>query len=301
MKRILLTGALNFDENFKERVEKLGFKIFYHKDEKKNVPEEYLKVDGVVCNNLFIKNDISKFKHLKFIQLTSAGIDRLPNEKIKRMGIKIFTAKNVYAIPISEWVIMRILEIYKNVREFEKIQKEHRWEKIRDIEELTDKVAGIIGYGNIGKEIARRLKPFGVKIYVCDIKKSADKNVDKFFSSQKIDIFLNQINILILTLPLTKKTKGLIDIKKMDLMKNDSLIINVSRGAIIKDEDLKKILQRGKFKGVYLDVFENEPLFEDDPLWDYKNVYITPHNSFVSEKINDRLLNLIFKNLKKML
>lgn len=300
MKKILLTKALNFDKDFKEKVEKLGFKIFYHEDEEKNVPKEYLRVDGVVCNNLFIKNDISKFKNLKFIHLTSAGIDRLPGEKIKRMGIKVFTAKNVYAIPISEWVIMRILEIYKKVREFEKRQKEHRWEKIRDIEELTDKVAGILGYGNIGKEVARRLKPFGVKIYVCDIKKSADKNVDLFFSFEKLDIFLNQLDILILTLPLTKKTKGLIDIKKMDLMKNGSVIINVSRGAIIKIKDLKKVLQSGKFKGVYLDVFEEEPLPEDDPLWDYKNVYITPHNSFVSEKIKNRLLNLIFKNLKKM-
>lgn len=296
--KILITGAFKINQKQKKILKELGFSLYFHKDEKEKVSTRFYDVDGIICNSLFLHNDIKNFKKLKFIQLTSAGFDRVPIEYIKRKKIKIYNAKGVYSTPISEWVVLRILEIYKKIREFENLQKKHKWEKIRDLEELTGKVVGILGYGDIGKEIAKRLKPFGVKIFVYDIRDVKDELIEKRYNTKNINEFLKNIDILVISLPLNEKTKGMLDFKKLKYMKKDSILINISRGEVIKEKDLIRILKGKKFKGVYLDVFENEPLPSDSPLWNFENVYITPHNSFISEKINDRLFDLILKNLK---
>ncbi len=298
--KILITGAFKINKEQEKLLKKFGYSLYSHKDEKKKISPKFYDVDGVICNSLFLYNNIKDFKNIKFIQLTSAGFDRVPIDYIKKKRIKIFNAKGVYSIPISEWVVLRILEIYKKTREFEKLQKQHKWEKIRDIEELTGKVVGILGFGDIGKEIAKRLKPFGVKIFVCDIRDVKDKLIEKRYNTENIYEFLKNIDILVISLPLNKKTKGLLDYKKLKIMKKNSILINISRGEVIKEKDLIRILKGKKFKGVYLDVFENEPLLSDSPLWDFENVYITPHNSFISDKVNDRLFELIVKNLRSV-
>mgnify|MGYP000386239069 CR=1 FL=1 len=298
--KILITGAFKINKEQEKLLKKFGYSLYFHKDEKKKISPKFYDVDGVICNSLFLYNNIKDFKNIKFIQLTSAGFDRVPIDYIKKKRIKIFNAKGVYSVPISEWVVLRILEIYKKTREFEKLQKQHKWEKIRDIEELTGKVVGILGFGDIGKEIAKRLKPFGVKIFVCDIRDVKDKLIEKRYNTENIYEFLKNIDILVISLPLTEKTKGLLDYKKLKIMKKDSILINISRGEVIKEKDLIRILKGKKFKGVYLDVFENEPLPSDSPLWDFENVYITPHNSFISDKVNDRLFKLIVKNLRSL-
>ncbi len=298
--KILITGAFKINKEQEKLLKKFGYSLYFHKDEKKKISPKFYDVDGVICNSLFLYNNIKDFKNIKFIQLTSAGFDRVPIDYIKKKRIEIFNAKGVYSIPISEWVVLRILEIYKKTREFEKLQKQHKWEKIRDIEELTGKVVGILGFGDIGKEIAKRLKPFGVKIFVCDIRDVKDKLIEKRYNTENIYEFLKNIDILVISLPLTEKTKGLLDYKKLKIMKKDSILINISRGEVIKEKDLIRILKGKKFKGVYLDVFENEPLPAGSPLWDFENVYITPHNSFISDKVNDRLFELIVKNLRSV-
>lgn len=298
--KILITGAFKINKEQEKLLKKFGYSLYFHKDEKKKISPKFYDVDSVICNSLFLYNNIKDFKNIKFIQLTSAGFDRVPIDYIKKKRIKIFNAKGVYSVPISEWVVLRILEIYKKTREFEKLQKQQKWEKIRDIEELTGKIVGIFGFGDIGKEIAKRLKPFGVKIFVCDIRDVKDKLIEKRYNTENIYEFLKNIDILVISLPLTEKTKGLLDYKKLKIMKKDSILINISRGDVIKEKDLIRILKGKKFKGVYLDVFENEPLPAGSPLWDFENVYITPHNSFISDKVNDRLFELIVKNLRSV-
>ncbi|MEJ5306937.1 MAG: NAD(P)-dependent oxidoreductase [candidate division WOR-3 bacterium] len=298
--KLLITGALKIDEEQRSKLKKLGFDLVFHQNENEILPDSLFNIEGVICNSLFLYNDIENFKNLKFIQLTSAGFDRVPLEYIKKKRIKIFNAKGVYSIPIAEMVILKILEIYKKSRKFEKAQTKHKWEKIRDLEELSDKNIGILGFGDIGKEIAKRLKPFGVRIFVCDIKKSINNLIEKFYCFDELNNFLKNIDVLILSLPLNETTKGLIDYERMNLLKDGCVLINISRGEIVVEKDLTKLLKKNKFKGIYLDVFEQEPLNKNSPLWDFENVLITPHNSFVSEKTNERLFNLIYQNLKTL-
>lgn len=293
--KLLITGAYNCNQNQIEKIGSLGFETDFLQYEKDAV--DYEKYDGVICNGLFLHHDIKNFKNLKFIQLTSAGYDRVPMEYINKNGIEIFNAAGVYSIPIAEHTVLKILEFYKKSREFYKKQEKKQWDKERDILELYGKKAAIIGCGNIGKEIAKRLFGFGVEITGVDISEIRCDYILKCENINNIDKVLAQSDIVILTLPLSESTEGIINTEKFGVMKNSSLLVNVSRGGVIVENDLIKALKMNEIAGAALDVFEEEPLDTDNELWNMDNVIITPHNSFVGEGNANRMFDVIYKNL----
>lgn len=296
---LLLTGAFKYSEEQLNRLRTLGYEIAFVQDERIPLEIDVSDIEAVVCNSLFLYNDIAKFKNLKLIQLISAGLDRVPLDYIKEKGIKLFNAKGVYSVPMAEWVVLKILEIHKKSKQFYKNQEKHKWEKQRDLLELKDKIAVIIGFGDVGTEVAKRLKAFGVHVIGIGRRKKEFQLLDEYYLIDYIDEVLRKSDIVILTLPLTEDTRHLIKEEKIRQMKDDCVLVNVSRGGVIDEKSLVKALQSGKFLGVALDVFEEEPLSENSSLWDFENVIITPHNSFVSDKVNDRLFELILKNLSE--
>lgn len=298
MKKLLLTGSFNYSQDQLNKLENLGYEITFVEDERITLDIDVTGIEAVVCNGLFLYNDISKFKSLKVIQLTSAGLDRVPIDYINENGIKIFNAKNVYNIPMAEWVVLKILEIYKKSKQFYKNQEKHKWDKQRDLLELTDKTATIIGFGSVGYEVAKRLKAFDVKVIGVGTRKIETDLLDEYYLMEDIDEVLNKSDVVILTLPLTDETRHLIDGDKIKHMKEKSVLVNVSRGRVIDETALIEAIQCGKFLGVALDVFEEEPLNKDNLLWNYENVIITPHNSYLSDKINEKLFEKIITNLK---
>lgn len=298
---MLLTGAFKYSKEQLNNIENLGYRIKFVQDERIALDFDVSSIDVVVCNSLFLYNDIRAFSSLKVIQLVSSGLDRIPLNYISDNGIKVLNARGVYSIPMAEWVILKILEIYKKTILFYKNQERHRWEKHRDLWELTDKTASIIGYGDVGNEVAKRLKAFGVNIIGVGRREIQSDYVDESMLISELDIALAKSDIVILTLPLNDKTKHLINKNKLDIMKNNAVLINVARGGIIDETALLEILSKGKFLGVALDVFNEEPLDESNPLWSLPSVIITPHNSFVSDKVNERMFRLIFENLSKVI
>lgn len=298
--KILLTGAFQYDEKHITKIENLGLKVDLLKYENKTV-ENAEKYDAVVCNGLFLHNDIKKFKNLKYIQLTSAGLDRVPMNYIRENNIIINNARGVYSIPMAEWVILKILEIYKDSRGFYERQKNKEWVKNREIFELFGKTAVIIGCGSIGIEIAKRLKVFDVNVLGVDILNFRSEYFSKIYKFSDMKMALSKADIVILTVPLTEQTKNMINNNTISHMKDHSVLINLSRGALIKEDDLVKSIENEKFLGVALDVFNTEPLNEKSILWGMKNVIITPHNSFVGEGNKDRMYKVIIENLKDWL
>lgn len=298
MIKLLLTGAFKYSREQLGNLEYLGYEIVFIQDERKTLNIDVSDIDAVVCNSLFLYNDIKEFKNLRTIQLTSAGLDRVPLNYINEKGIQLFNARGVYSIPMAEWAILKILEIYKKSRVFYKNQELHKWEKQRDLFELTDKTAAIIGYGSVGTEIAKRLKAFGVNIISVDRQIREDDYIDESILIDDLEATLVKSDIIILTLPLTAETKHLINEEKIKVMKDNAVLINVSRGGIIDETALIESLRDDKFLGVALDVFEEEPLSES-LLWDLGQVIITPHNSFVSDKVNERLFELMIENLSR--
>ena len=297
MKKLLLTGAFKYSREQLNNLEHLGYEIVFAQDERKPLVIDVLSdIDAVVCNSLFLYNDIKEFKNLRTIQLTSAGLERVPLDYINEKGIRLFNARGVYSIPMAEWAVLKILEIYKKSRVFYKNQELHKWEKQRELLELTDKTAAIIGYGNVGTEIAKRLKAFGVNIISVDRQIREDDYIDESILIDDLEATLVKSDIIVLTLPLTDETKHLINEEKIKVIKDDAVLVNVSRGGIIDEKALIESLNKDKFLGVALDVFEEEPLNES-PLWNLEQVIITPHNSFISDKVNERLFHQIKNNL----
>ena len=297
--KLLLTGAFAYSEAQLDQVKSLGCEVLFIEDESSPLQVDVTEIEAVVCNSLFQYSDIRKFKNLKFIQLLSVGLDRVPLEYIEQKGIRLYNAGDVYSTPVAEWAVLKILEIYKRSWFFYRNQDQSRWQKNRDLLELTGKKAAIIGLGNVGEATAKRLKAFGVEITGVDIRQVESEFTDHNVMIDKLDEVLKLSDIIILTLPLNEETHHLINARRLKLMPDHCVLVNLSRGAVIDEAALVLALQNGKFHGVALDVFEKEPLPLDNPLWDFNNVIITPHNSFISDLIHQRLYTLVYENLKQ--
>lgn len=295
--KLLLTGAATYTEEQLNILKAKGFEITFVQNELEPLSTDCSQFDAVVCNNLFQHNPPESFTNLKAVQLTSVGFDRVPVGYFASKGIALFNARGVYSTPMAEWVVLKILEIYKRSAEFYAQQKKKVWQKQRNLLELTDKRILIVGAGSVGTECAKRLSAFNAKILAADIYDNGCEHFDEFHPMEELNEVLPTADIVVLTLPLTEKTKGLFNKETLSLMKDSSVLVNVSRGPIIDEQALADILSEDKLLGVALDVFEEEPLSQSSPLWSDPRVIITPHNSFVSDGNSGRLFSLICQNL----
>ena len=296
--KLLLTGAFKCTDEQIEYLKSLGHEIVFFGDEREKLDFDASDIEGVICNGLFVYNDIEQFHSLKYIQLTSAGFDRVPMDYIKQHGIEIHNARGVYSVPMAEFALTGILQLVKQSRFFYENQKRCVWEKSRTLGELAGKTAVIVGAGNIGAEVAKRLKAFDVTVVGIDITTDERPYFDKIELLSNLDEQLKAADIVVLTLPLTDDTKGMFDKSKFDLMKNSCIFVNIARGQLVAENDLIDALNNKKISGAVLDVFETEPLEKASPLWNMDNVIITPHNSFVGEGNAERLSKIIFENIE---
>lgn len=294
---ILITGAFSCTNEQFANIEELGHKVLFMQNEADELPCDYDWVQGVIANGIFLHHDIKKFSSLKHIQLTSAGFDRVPMDYVKDKGIKIFNARGVYGIPMAEFALCGVLSIYKQLNYFKANQASHIWQKHRGLKELCNKMVLVVGAGNVGQECAKRFSAMGCDVYGADLYPVKTDFFDEVVHISKLNEKLRMADIVILTLPLTDDTRHLFDASRFSQMKNGAVFVNISRGAVVNTDDMISALN-DNLGGAVLDVFETEPLDDNSPLWDMENVIITPHNSFVGEGNNKRLLNVIIKNLK---
>lgn len=294
--KTLVTGAFPLTDDIRSSLEKNGLEIVFHADEREPVehPEGY---EAVICNGLFLYSDIRQFSNLKKIQLTSAGFDRAPMDYTKEHGIKVFNADGVYSIPMAEFAISGILQLYKQSGYFLENKLNHRWEKHRGLREISGKTAVIVGTGNVGTEIAKRLQAFGCRVIGVNRTVCKTEWFKEVYQLGNLKKDVKSADVLFLTIALTEETEYLISEEVLSEMKDDAVIVNVSRGKTVKQSALIQWLQDHPRGGAVLDVFEEEPLNEKSQLWEMQNVILTPHNSFVGEHNTERLLHNIYNNL----
>ncbi len=295
---LLIAGNIKFTKEELLAIRNYGYDITINEKENASYIPNAQEYDLVICNFLFVNHDIKLFKKLKAVQLLSAGLDRIPMNYARKHNIDVRNAKGVYSIPIAEFVVMTTLEIYKNSFMFYENQKKHRWEKIRDLDELSSKTICIFGTGNVGTEIAKHFTVFTDNIIGVDIKPLDNNFFDKIYGVDGVEEALKRSDVIILTLPLTDKTFHMFDEDLFQHFKDDAVLINVARGGLIDEIALKRQLDSGKFKSVVLDVFDKEPLDENYWGWSADRVRIIPHNSFVSKNNEYRLKKQIMENLK---
>lgn len=294
---LLVTGAWRDAKEYLSEIEGMGHAVKFLQYEKDPLPCEYDWVEGVICNGLFLHHPIERFSKLKYIQLTSAGYDRIPMDYVKKCKIDIYNARGVYSIPMAEYAISGVLQLYKQAIFFRENQNAHSWKKHRGLIELAGKKVCIIGCGSVGTECAKRFLAFDCKVIGIDVNFKRDKNFNSIFVLEEMDRVFPLVDILVLTLPLTDKTFHMINAEKLSLLKDGAIVVNIARGAVIDYKGLIASLN-GKLGGAVLDVFEEEPLNSGSVLWDMENVIITPHNSFQSDGNEERLKKVIMENLK---
>ena len=295
---LLITGAWQEAEKSINTIENMGHKVVFLQYEKDELPCDYEWVEGVICNGLFLHHSIEKFIDLKYIQLTSAGYDRVPMEYVEQHNIRIYNARGVYSIPMAEFAIAGVLQLYKHMDRFAENQKDALWNKERNLLELSGKTVCIVGCGNVGTECAKRFKAFGCNVVGVDIVTRKDENYGKIELIDNIDEVLAYSDIVVLTLPLTERTFHIMNKDRFEKMKKESVLVNIARGAVVDSTALIEALDNKKLGGAVLDVFEEEPLGNENRLWSMENVIVTPHNSFVGDGNRERLSKVIIYNLK---
>ena len=289
----IVTGALGATEADLDALRALGLEITLHPDERQPAahPEQY---EAAICNGLFLYNQIASFSNLKYIQLTSAGLDRVPMDYIRAHGIQIHNAQGVYRIPMAELALWGVLELYKQGRFFAENQRQHRWEKHRGLLELSGKTVCIVGCGSVGSECARRFAAFGCRVLGIATKRRSQPFFESVLPLEALGDTLPKADIVVLTLPLTQTTRGLFSDAVFAQMKAGSILVNLARGPIVDQNALLRALET-RLGGAVLDVFDTEPLPPDSPLWNLNNTIITPHNSFVGEGNHERMMETVLQ------
>ncbi len=294
---LLVTGAFGWTEEELNTLKAMGHQVVFLQQEKDALPCDAAWVEGAICNGLFLSHPIEEFTSLRYIQLTSAGYDRVPMGYVQSHGIRIFNARGVYSVPMAEFAISGVLALYKQQRFFAKNQAAHRWEKHRGIQELFGKKVCIVGCGSVGTECAKRFGAFGCHVLGVDIAPYASEHYARMLPLEELDEVLPECDVVVLTLPLTEETRGLMGADRLAGMKAGAVLVNIARGAVVNQSALVQALDAKRISAV-LDVFEEEPLPENSPLWDMENLILSPHNSFVGEGNHRRMLDVIINNLR---
>lgn len=297
---LLITGAWKQAQDHQQELETLGHKIHYLPQEsQENLPCPHDWVEGVIANNIFQYHPIETFPNLRYIQLTSAGLDRAPLDYIQEHDIELHNAKGVYSVPMAEFAIAGVLQLYKQSRALNSSQTQHKWEKQRNLRELNGKTILILGCGDVGQECAKRFQAFGCRVIGLNRTPRNLPNFEAIYPLEALSEYLPQADILILSVALTDRTTHILDAQSFSQMKPDAVLVSLARGQLVDENALITWLQTNPNSAAVLDVFEQEPLPSTNLLWNLSNVLLTPHNSFAGEGNAERLENCILKNIGK--
>ena len=216
---------------------------------------------------------LDRAKNLKLVQ-TGAGYDNVNIEECTLRKIYVANAAGVNARAVAEHVLAFILCWCKNMARLDRVIKSGKWDFEYIGGELSGKIIGIVGMGNIGKEVARLAAAFDMKVLGYH-RHPIDSDLD--FESTDFETLLRRSDIVSVNVRLTSQTRHMIGQRQLELMKNDAFFVNTARGAVVDETALVEALRTGQIAGAGLDVFENEPLPENSPLRQFNNVILTPH------------------------
>ena len=251
---------------------------------KENLLKELPKYDGVTLRRGKLDSEVLKnCKNLKVIARHGVGYDNVDTNYLKANNITLLVTHNSTSTSPAEHIMFMILNIYKGREMFDKMVRDGSFHKaihlqIDDNFELFDKKILIVGFGRIGKKLIKKCLGFDMKVLVYD--PYVDEKNIKLLGGEKIvnlESALKEIDILSMSVPLTEKTRNMISHKEISLMKKNAIIINISRGGIINENDLNDALNKNVISFAGLDVFETEPPEINNPLLKNKRVLLSPH------------------------
>ena len=240
---------------------------------------------------------------LRWIQLTSAGMDRAARSGLLDSDFMVTSASGLHATPIGEYILCLMLMFCKGASRFIRAQGRKEWIRYMP-QELYGKTVGIVGMGHIGAEAARLAKAFGCRILATRRSVTArtkDEIADELLPPSDLPYLLAESDFVVLAVPSTNETHHIIGETELRTMKPTAVLINIARGAVVDEEALVWALKEGSIAGAGLDVFEQEPLPPESELWGMENVIMSPHLSGGTEVYNERAVGIFSENLRRYL
>jgi phosphoglycerate dehydrogenase-like enzyme len=234
--------------------------------------------------------------NLKWIQLSSTGFDHLPKEYMNDRGIIVTTSKGAHAEPIAEYAFSTMLYFSRKIDRFLELQKNRKWDRLDFPTELAGSTLVILGMGYIGKEIARKARAFNLHTIGLNRSGAPSEYFNETFRINQLEQILPKADYLILTLPLTSKTYHVIGQEQLHLLKPTSVVINIGRGELMDEAAAIEVLETNRIRGMAMDVFHQEPLPENSPLWNLKGLLLTPHMAAMTDRFLDRSIDRLIKN-----
>lgn len=279
----------------------MGHEFIHYDSVEKDVNKLKQRASGadilMIANNPLRGEVINSTSNLKYIDVAFTGVDHVDKKACIDKKILVSNANGYATEAVAELTVGMAISLFRNIKECdEKIRKGGTREGLIG-NELSGKTVGIIGTGAIGTKTAQLFKVFNCNLlgYNRTEHEEAKKIGIKYTNLEEL---LINSDIVSIHLPLTEDTKGFIDKDKLSLMKDSAILINVARGPIVNENDLKEALNTGKLRGAGIDVFDNEPpIKEDDPLLNAKNVILTPHVAFATKEAMEKRADIVFDNL----
>jgi len=257
------------------------------------------EADVIVGWNL-PREAVQQAKRLRWIHSTAAGVDQLLHPEVVERDVLVTDSSGIHAEAVTEHVLAVMLAFARRLPVAIRNQLARRWDRRAALgEELWGKTAGILGLGSIGREVAVRCKAFGMRVVGTKRTPQEVPGVDRVYPPEGLEEVLRASDYLVIVLPLTAQTRGLIGARELALMKPGACLINVARGPIVQEAALVEALRAGRLRGAALDVFEQEPLPQESPLWELEQVILTPHVSGAAPDYYDRALPLFCENLRR--
>lgn len=318
---VLIT--LPFPENLISNLKNISprLDITVHEAKKPDeIPEDIWEKTEVLYTN-YVLPTADQAPELRWIQFHWAGIDHILDDPILKKPELVSTSlSGASASQVAEYIMMMLLALGHQLPNLVVHQNQHewsseRWEVFRP-QELRQSTVGIVGYGSIGRQLARVLYPFGAIIlatkrdamqpedhgYTSEGRGDQDGNfVHRIYPTEALNSMLKECDFVVVTLPKTAETLNLISTDALVVMKPTSYIIDISRGGIIDHAALIPALKEERIAGAALDVFPEEPLPEDSPLWELPNVIITPHIAGITPYYDERAVEMFSANLQRYL
>ncbi|GDX86977.1 3-phosphoglycerate dehydrogenase [Gemmatimonadota bacterium] len=244
---------------------------------------------------------------LRWIQATSAGIGEFMAKHsyaTQMPNVTFTTCSGVHAQPLAEWCVLVLLAFHKKFLETLADQRRKHWERFATAD-LKDQTLVIVGMGNIGTEVARMGKAFGMR--TIGVKRTiagivpADLHLDALYGPHDLHVALKEAQNLVLITPRTKETEQMIGARELAMLPKGALFINIGRGALVDEPALIASLRSGHLRGAGLDVFATEPLPPSSPFWEMDNVIVCPHSASTADRENERITDIFCDNLRRYL
>jgi phosphoglycerate dehydrogenase-like enzyme len=256
---------------------------------------------------------------LRWVQLHSAGADHVLGNPIMHTDVAITTSSGIHATPIAEYVLASMLAHRWQVSRWSHCQREAEWPANRwalfTRPELRGSTLGILGYGSIGREVARLGHAFGMRVLamrrsagsvergyaVPDTGDPQGTIPERFYPPEELRAMLAECDYVVVSLPLTPATRHLMGTAEFHAMKPSAYLVNIARGPIVDEQALVQALREGTISGAGLDVFEQEPLPKESPLWGLETALISPHVAGFTARYDERASALFAENLRRYL